>query len=122
MTDQRFIIEMGMGNALDGMDYQRAATRAIKDAYSHVTLPMWDSLEMDPNQMRIQVTVGVQAPDQLDTQELAALIPRGIVDVRAVQGGQNATHPGSGKTAVIATAAVEAFLPYQGESWRSGTD
>ncbi len=122
MTDQRFIIEMGVGNDLEAMDYQTAARRAIKDAYGHVTLPMWDSLGMDPHQMRIQITVGVQDPDQLDTQALADLIPRGVVTVRVVKGGQNVTHPGSNRTAVIATAAVEAFLPYQGDEWRSGTN
>lgn len=120
MTDQRFIIEMGMGNELERMDYQTAAKRAIKDAYSHVTLSMWDSLDMDPHQMRIQVTIGVQEPEKLDLTTLSAAILHGSVDVRAVKGGQNITHPGTGKTAVIATAAVEAFLPYQGEIWHAG--
>ena len=31
-NDQRMIIEMGMGNDLHGMDYQKAARRAIEDA------------------------------------------------------------------------------------------
>ena len=32
MSDQRFIIEMGMGNDLHGQDYTKAAARAIEDA------------------------------------------------------------------------------------------
>lgn len=121
MSDQRFIIEMGMGTDMTDMNYQAAAARAITDAYSHVTIPMWDTLGIDPHQMRLVVTVGVQAPDQLNTAELAKLIPRGTVDVRAVHGGQNVTQPDTDATHVVATAAVEAFLPHQGEAWRAGT-
>jgi len=33
MSDQRFIIEMGMGNDQYGQDYTKAAGRAIEDAF-----------------------------------------------------------------------------------------
>lgn len=118
MSDQRFIIEMGMGNDLHGMDYQKAATRAIEDAIRHSTLPIFSSTGLEPGQMRVQVTVGVQAPEALDLEVLAQGLPRGHATVRAVKGGQNVTNPESGETLVIATAAVEAFLPYQGDGWR----
>jgi len=35
MSDQRFIIEMGMGNDQYGQDYTKAAGRAIEDAFRH---------------------------------------------------------------------------------------
>jgi len=38
--------------------------------------------------------------------------------VRAVKGRQDVTHPDTGETLVIATAAVEAFLPEQLGKWR----
>ena len=38
MTEQRIIIEMGMGNDLHGMDYTKAAARAIEDALRHSCL------------------------------------------------------------------------------------
>ena len=119
MSDQRFIIEMGMGTTMHDLDYQSAASRAIEDAYSHVTLPMWDSTGIDPEEMRILVTVGVQDPAQLDKAALAARLPKGTVTVQAVFGGQNVTNPETGQTVVVATAAVEAFLPYQGDRWIS---
>ena len=62
MTDQRFIIEMGMGNDLHGMDYQKAARRAIEDAFRHSTLPIFQATGLDHTEMRVQVTVGVQKP------------------------------------------------------------
>lgn len=118
MMDQRVIIEMGMGNDLHGMDYQKAAARAITDAFRHSTLPIFESLDMSHDLMRVQVTVGVQDPDKLDTEELAKLMPRGRATVTAVFGGQNVPHEATGDIAVIATAAVEAFLPDQSANWK----
>ncbi|WP_371225537.1 Lin0512 family protein [Roseovarius sp. 2305UL8-3] len=117
MKDQRFIIEMGMGNDLHGMDYQKAAKRAIEDAFRHSTLPIFGATGIDPSTMRVQVTVGVQDPAALDTEALAATLPRGRATVHAVKGGQNVTNPDDGETLVIATAAIEAFLPYKGDHW-----
>ena len=82
--DQRVIIEMGMGNDLHGMDYQKAACRAIEDAFRHSTLPIFASIEMPTDTMRVQVTVGVQEPDKLDTDALVAMLPRGRATVTAV--------------------------------------
>ncbi|MDH5529115.1 MAG: Lin0512 family protein [Paracoccaceae bacterium] len=114
MTDQRFIIEMGMGNDQYGQDYQKAARRAIEDAIRHSAIPMFDALGISPGKMRVQVTVGVQDPTAIDTTALATGLPRGTATVKATFGGLNVTNPDSGNVIVIATAAVEAFLPYQG--------
>jgi uncharacterized protein (TIGR02058 family) len=114
MSDQRFIIEMGMGNDQYGQDYQKAARRAIEDAIRHSSIPMFDALDLDHAAMRVQVTVGVQNPDALDCASLTACLPRGRVTVTAAHGGLNVTNPDSGNVIVIATAAVEAFLPHQG--------
>jgi uncharacterized protein (TIGR02058 family) len=116
-NDQRMIIEMGMGNDLHGMDYQKAARRAIEDAFRHSTLPIFATLDIPTDAMRVQVTIGVQEPDKLDTDALIAMLPRGNATVTAVKGGQNVANPATGDTAVIATAAIEAFLPSQAANW-----
>ncbi|WP_299784889.1 Lin0512 family protein [uncultured Marivita sp.] len=113
MTDQRFIIEMGMGNDQYGMDYTKAAARAIEDAIRHSSIPLFDATGLPHDAMRVQVTVGVAEPDKVDCAELAKGLPRGRATVTAVEGGLNVTNPDSGSTLVIATAAVEAFLPRQ---------
>ncbi|WP_394180015.1 Lin0512 family protein [Yoonia maritima] len=118
MTDQRIIIEMGMGNDLYGMDYQKAAARAIEDAIRHSTLPIFQSTGIDHDTMRVQVTVGVQEPDKIDTEALAKNLPRGRATVTATTGGMNVPNPETGDTAVVATAAVEAFLPDQSAKWK----
>lgn len=119
MTDQRFIIEMGQGVDLHGMDYQKAARRAIRDALSRSTLPLFETLGLDHADMRVAVTIGVQDPSQIDSKALAAELPRGRAEVSAVFGGMNLSNPETGDTAVIATAAVEAFLPDQSAKWRA---
>lgn len=115
--EQRIIIEMGMGNDLHGMDYQKAAARAIEDAIRHSTLPIFDSIKLSHSEMRVQVTVAVQEPDKIDPEALTSGLPRGHAHVSVVKGGLNIPNPETGDTAVIATAAVEAFLPSQAGKW-----
>lgn len=117
MAEQRVIIEMGMGNDQYGKDYTKAARRAIEDAIRHSSLPIFQALDLSTDEMRVQVTVGVQEPEKVDTEALRAALPRGRAEVFAALGGLNVDNPDTGGTIVIATAAVEAFLPRQ-TGWR----
>lgn len=118
MTDQRVIIEMGMGNDQYGMDYTKAARRAVEDAIRHSSLSIFQSIGLDASDMRVVVTVGVENPAEVDTEALKSQLPRGKVTITAVKGGLNVTNPENGNTIVIASAAVEAFLPNQSANWR----
>jgi uncharacterized protein (TIGR02058 family) len=111
---QRFIIEMGMGNSQYSQNYTKAAASAIEDAIRHSAIPLFDALGVGHEDMEVRVTIGAQEPDKVDTEALAAKLPRGRARVKAVLGGLNVTNPDTGVVTVIATAAVEAFLPYQG--------
>ncbi|MEM9098316.1 MAG: Lin0512 family protein [Pseudomonadota bacterium] len=122
MSDQRFIIEMGTGNDLYGMDYTKAAIRAVEDAMRHSSIPLFERLGISHTQMRVQVTIGVQAPSEVDLPAIAEYMPRGRVEVVAVAGGLNVTNSETDQTIVIATAAVEAFLPNQSAGWRVSND
>lgn len=113
MEDQRFIIEMGMGNDLYGMDYTKAAARAIEDAIRHSSIPLFEATGLSHDAMRVEVTIGVQEPDHVDCAALVEKLPRGRASVKAVFGGLNVKNPDTGTTLVIASAAVEAFLPKQ---------
>jgi len=114
---QRIIIEMGMGNDLHGQDYTKAAGRAIEDAIRHSSLPLFGALGLSHDVMEVRVTVAVQSPEGVDCAALVGGLPRGKVSVQAVHGGLNVTNPDTGDVTVVATAAVEAFLPAQ-TGWR----
>ncbi len=115
MTEQRLIIEMGMGNDLHGQDYTKAAKRAIEDAFRHSSLPIFGRIGLSHDAMRVQVTVGVQEPDAVDVAVLVETLPRGRAEVRVVKGGLNVET--DAEPIIIAQASVEAFLPVQKE-WR----
>jgi len=115
---KRLILEMGMGNDLYGMDYTKAAKRAVEDAFRHSTLSVFQSLDLDPIKMKVNVTVGVAEPDKVDCEAVAATLPRGVATVTAVKGGQNVEDPKNGNYHVIATAAVEALYPIDPSDWK----
>ena len=125
MTEKRIILEMGTGNDLYGMDYTKAACRAVQDALHHSSIVLFKSLGYDHREMRVQVTIGVQEPERVDLAVVTAELPRGRAEVTAVFGGLNVLDAEQGTTHVIATAAVEAFLAIEPDRWRlsqGGTD
>src|ERR1700742_2779605 len=111
MAQKRVILEMGAGNDLHGGDYTKAALRAVQDALHHSSLMMLRSLGVDSKtQMFVEVTIGVQQPDKVDTAAVKATLPHGIVTVRAVKGGLDVIDKERGDNAVIANAAVAVRL------------
>ncbi|GAA6160476.1 Lin0512 family protein [Ruegeria sp. HU-ET01832] len=110
MGEKRIILEMGTGNDLYGQDYTKAARRAVQDALHHSSITLFSKLGVDHTAMRVQVTLGVQQPSAVDCDQVAADLPRGRAQVRAVQGGIDVVDPDGGRH-VVATAAIEAFLP-----------
>ncbi|MEM7471157.1 MAG: Lin0512 family protein [Pseudomonadota bacterium] len=118
MSEERLILEMGMGNDLYGMDYTKAAKRAIQDALHHSSIVLFKSLGLSHEDMRVQVTIGVQEPDKLDIAALEAELPRGRAKVTGVVGGLNVPDPENAQTHVIATAAIEAYLPIDQSEWK----
>lgn len=118
MPEKRIILEMGAGNDLYGSDYTKAACRAVHDALRHSSIVLFKSLGFDHRDMRVQVTIGVQMPERVDARLVAAELPRGRAEVTVVHGGLDVHDPEQGTTHVIATAAVEAFLPIEAADWR----
>ncbi|AKU13370.1 hypothetical protein AzCIB_3477 [Azoarcus sp. CIB] len=118
MPEKRLILEMGTGNDLLGGDYTKAACRAVQDALHHSVLSLFRSLAYDTQDMRVQVTIGVQQPDQVDAEVVRAELPRGRPEVKVVFGGLDVHDPEQGTKHVIATAAIEAWLPIESDAWR----
>lgn len=120
MPEKRIILELGTGNDLYGGDYTTAACRAVQDALHHSSLVLFRSLGFEHRDMRVKVTIGVQAPEKVDTLAVAAELPRGRPEVLVVLGGLDVHDPERGMSHVVATAAVEAFLQISPQDWRLG--
>jgi uncharacterized protein (TIGR02058 family) len=117
-TEKRIILETGSGNDLYGEDYTKAACRAVQDALHHSSIVLFRTLDIDHRAMRVQVTIGVKEPDKVDIAVVAAELPRGYAQVTAVRGGLNVHDPELGTTHVVATAAVEAYVPIDAAEWK----
>jgi uncharacterized protein (TIGR02058 family) len=111
MARKRVILELGTGNDLHGGDYTKAALRAVQDAIHHSSLSMIRSLGIDAKtHMFVEVTIGVQQPDKVDTDRVKESLPHGIVTVKAVKGGLDVIDSERGDNAVIANAAIAVRL------------
>ncbi|WP_368188085.1 Lin0512 family protein [Aestuariibius sp. HNIBRBA575] len=121
MTDQstnhgRLIIAMGMGTCLLGRDnYTKSALHAIEDAHQHSKLSILKRLNIAPKDIRVKITVGVQQPDNVAASEFYSQLSD-QPEIHVVKGGLNVTDPETGAPMIVASAAVEVFLPQQ-EGW-----
>ncbi|MBY5932264.1 Lin0512 family protein [Tateyamaria omphalii] len=109
MPEQRLIIEMAQGVDLHGRDDTKAARRAVEQALQGASLPIFGTLDVDRNTMRVVVHVATPRPESVDTDAIAALLPYGTVEVIAEKGGLDV--PVAGDVALMAVAAIEVFLP-----------
>jgi uncharacterized protein (TIGR02058 family) len=91
---------------LHGSDYTKAALRAVQDALHHSSLSFIRSLKIDKSKLEVEVTVGVQRPEQVDIEAVKKSLPVGSVTVRAVKGGLDVADPENNDQAVIASAAI----------------
>lgn len=106
-------LEMGMGVDLVGEDMTTAARRAVRDAIQRTSIPGITRLVRDGDRgnMRVNVTVAVPRPDEVDVQAVAAEFPYGQIVVHPVPGGlrtSNGTDLGPGREHLTIAVAVVA--------------
>jgi uncharacterized protein (TIGR02058 family) len=107
MTWKRVVLEIGMGTDIRGGDYTKAAVRALKDALWHNSLSVAKALGQPTDSMQVEVTIGVPKPDQVDKEEVLAVLPHGTGTVTVVEGGlEIANDTGTDKTVMASAAAV----------------
>lgn len=89
MTRKRLIIEMGMGIDQHGQDPTIAAARAVRNAIAHNALPgVWEVAGLShPNEMIVEVQVGVPYPEQVREAEVLAVLPFGRKTLTVEKGG-----------------------------------
>jgi len=106
MPLKRAILELGSGAALHGGDYTKAAVRAVQDAIHHSSLSFIRALGIDAKTMQVEVTIGVQKPEQVDADTVKAVLPHGQVTVIVTKGGLDVPDTQANDLTVIASAAV----------------
>jgi uncharacterized protein (TIGR02058 family) len=106
MPKTRVILELGSGNDLHGSDYTKAALRAVQDALHHSSLSFVRSLKIDKTKLDVEVTIGVQRPEQVDLEKVKNSLPVGNITVKAVKGGLDGDDCENKDNAVIASAAI----------------
>ena len=107
---KRLLTEFGMGTSLRRQDYTEAARRALKDALWHNSINLAELFGKSKEAMRLDVEIGVQMPDQVDTSELAKVFPYGQPHITVVKGGLDVPRTDGGNPTVIANAAISVSL------------
>jgi len=89
LARKRLIIEMGMGVDQHGQEPTVAAARAVRNAIAHNALPgVWEVAGLShPNEMIVEVQVGVPYPDQVRQEEVLAVLPFGRKSLTVELGG-----------------------------------
>jgi uncharacterized protein (TIGR02058 family) len=110
MTMKRMVLQIGMGTDIRGADYTKAAVRALRDALWHNSLSVADALGQDVDAMRVEVTIGVPRPGQVDKAAVLAVLPHGTGTVTVVEGGLEIPNDAGTGSTVIANAAAVVHL------------
>jgi uncharacterized protein (TIGR02058 family) len=110
MAKTRMVMELGMGTSLVSQDYTKAACRAIQDALYHNSLHVAQAFGASPEDMVVELEVGVQQPDQVDVEQVRQQIPYGRCSVRVVHGGLDIPQPHQRGTTTVANVAVVVYL------------
>ncbi|OLS33770.1 Lin0512 family protein [Bacillus sp. MRMR6] len=87
---KRYIVELGTGVDLHGIDVNKAAKKAVNDAVSHGCLcGLVEILSItDTNKsIKIDVLIASPYPERIDTEEIKREIPFGKVNIEVKNGG-----------------------------------
>ena len=114
---KRYLVEIGYGADLHGMDVMEAATRAVNDAVSRCCMcGLVETLGVEDLRSEIRVSMKIGAPDPagVDPEPLKKLLITDLVDVEVVQGGMtlNGIHRdefGKGDQIMIVIAGLTVY-------------
>ena len=106
MAMKRMVLEIGMGTDIRGRDPTKAAVRALRDALWHNSLTITNALGVDIDSMRVDITIGVPHPEQVDHAQVLAVLPHGTGTVTVVEGGLEIPNESGTNATILAHAAA----------------
>ncbi len=93
MDYRRYLLEVGTGIDLHGMDETKAAQRAVKDAISHSSMVglgglfKFESFSELEEALMVDVTVAAPNPGKVDGEAVLGVLPEGRRRITLVKGG-----------------------------------
>ena len=106
MTAKRMALQIGMGTDIRGGDSTRAAERALRNALWRNALTIARALDKKPEDMQVEIRIGVPRPDTVRHEEVLAALPYGRPTLEVVDGGLEIPNEDGSDVTLIAHAAV----------------
>ena len=110
MAKKRMVLEIGMGTDIRGTDPTKAACRALRDALWHNSLSIAAALGQTPDDMIVDVHIGVPRPETVDKAQVLAVMPYGKGTVTVVEGGLEIRNDAGTDGTLIANACAVVSL------------
>ena len=116
MVAKRMALELGMGTDIRGGDATKAAERALRDALWRNALTIARALGKKPEDMLVDIRIGVPRPETVDREAVLALLPYGTPTLEVVEGGLEMANEDKSDVTLIAHAAVVVKLDIEAEA------
>jgi len=110
MALKRMALEIGMGTDIRGADSTKAAARAVRDALWRNTLSIAQLCGQGPEDMKIEVHIGVPRPESVDHAEVLSVLPYGNARLTLSEGGLEILNDAGTDSTLIAHAAAVVSL------------
>jgi uncharacterized protein (TIGR02058 family) len=110
VAKKRMVLEIGMGTDIRGGDPTKAACRALRDALWHNSLSIAAVLGQKPEDMIVDVHIGVPRPEAVDKAQVLAVLPYGRGSVSVVEGGLEIRNDAGTDSTLIANCCAVVSL------------
>ena len=107
---KRIVFELGQGTSLRRNDYSSAAERAVRNALWQNSLNVAEAFGFEKSDMIVDVLLGAQEPDKINTDQIKGIFPYGTVEIDCIFGGLDINKPhNDGKTIIVTAAVIISF-------------
>lgn len=110
MALKSMVMEFGTGVDIRGGDCTKAAVRAVEAALRHNSISFAQAFDQPREAMVVRIAIGVPWPDDVDTDEVAGVLPYGSAEVRVEAGGMEIARDDGSAGTTLANAALTVYL------------
>ena len=113
---KRYIVELGTGADLHGMDVNIAAGRAVRDAVSHSCLcGLKETLGIGFDKMKVSIKIAAPFPEKVDLEAVREVYPYCDTEITVEKGGMlvrgiSVPEFGEGDRIVVVNTALTVYV------------